>query len=332
VIPELKHISFSQPSWLFLLLLLPAAIILYVKYIRNTFPVMFVNVMPSRTKSFLSPADYLFLLRIICIGFIIVGLANPRFSNSQKIANKSAESDIVFALDASKSMMIEDIKPNRMEALKDVLSQFVAMRSGGRIGMVLYAGESILWCPLTKNQPQILSSINAMSNNNLTDGTAIGSGLVSAIKMLEKSTKTKVIILLTDGENNAGMIDPLLAAKLAKHLKIKVYCVGIGKKGFADIPLKGLDGKKYYQKIKVSINESVLKKIATTTGGAYFNATDEKALLNIYTIINKLEIGKVNYSTKVSYTSCFRWLVYGALIILLIELLLKFTILKNWPS
>ena len=297
---------------------------------------MLVNRVSANTKSpipRLSPLDYLFLIRLMASVLIILALANPELKYRQKIRSPFNTSDIIFALDASKSMLIEDLKPNRSEALKAVLNRFVALRMEDRIGMVLYAGESINWCPLTKNSKQLLQSINSMQQNQLNDGTAIGSGMVSAINALKNSrVKNKVIVLLTDGENNAGTIDPLLAAEFAQRLRIKVYTISIGRTGFAPMPLKDLNGKTYYQQVYCTINEPVLKKIALLTGGTYFKATDVATLRTVYNQINKMETSQQRWVYRNRYDSYRLILVIAAILLLLAETILKMTVLRTLPS
>ncbi|HTE02139.1 MAG TPA: VWA domain-containing protein [Mucilaginibacter sp.] len=333
---RLTQIGFSAPQWFILLLVIPVLIYVHYKYLRNRSSGMVINGgrLENGTGSIrLSPVDYLLVLRLLAVAIIVTGLTNPQVITKTSTKSPDSQTDIVFALDISKSMLIEDIKPNRLEALKDVLNRFIAMRSQDRMGIVLYAGESMNWCPLTKNYPLLLSRINKMEESDLGDGTAIGSGLSSAINILRESPlKSRVIILLTDGENNAGIIDPQMAAQFAKRLNIKIYVVGIGSTGFALMPLRGLDGQKYYQKIYVTLNEWELKKIAAISGGSYFRATDIKALQNIYAAINKLETKKIKYVTTLNYSPCFEWFIGIALLVLFAEVFLKFTLLRTWPA
>lgn len=333
---QLLHITFSEPWWLLLLLGLPVLIWSYLHYFRKRTSIFWINGYSANAKSSLlrfSPLDYLFVIRILVVLMIILALANPQVKYRSKIPLKFNTTDIIFALDASKSMLIEDLKPNRSEALKSVLNRFVAMRMEDRIGMVLYAGESINWCPLTKNSQQLLQSINTMQNNKLNDGTAIGSGMVTAIKALQNSkVKNKVIVLLTDGENNAGIIDPLLAAQFAQRLHIKIYTISIGRTGFAPMPLKDLQGNTYYQKVYCTINETVLRKIAQITGGNYFNATNVVTLRKVYDQINKMETQQERYIYRDLYDSYRTLLVIFAILLLLSETILKMTVLRTWPS
>ena len=333
---QMLYITFSDPLWLLLLLGLPILILVYIRYIRKHTPLMFINGVSVNSKSVFSsfsPLDYLFLIRIMAIVIIILAMANPELKYRQKIRSSFSTSDIVFALDASKSMLIEDLKPNRSEALKAVLNRFVALRMEDRIGLVLYAGESINWCPLTKNSKQLLQSINSMQHNKLNDGTAIGSGMVTAIKALQNSkVKNKVIVLLTDGENNAGIIDPLLAAQFAQRLHIKIYTISIGRTGFAPMPLKDLNGNTYYQKVYCTINETVLKKIAQITGGTYFKVTDVVTLRTVYNQIHRMEQQQQRWEYRNRYESYRLILVSIALLLLLLETILKMTVLRTWPS
>jgi Ca-activated chloride channel family protein len=336
MIDKLRQISFSEPQWFLLLLVIPLLIYVHYKFLRNLTSGMFINASKSEfadQKFTLSPIDYLLLIRVLAIVFVIAALANPQILTRIKIKSPASETNIVFALDVSKSMLIEDIKPSRIEALKDVLNSFVAMRSQDPMGIVLYAGEKMNWCPLTKNYPLLLSRINKIEDNDLSDGTAIGEGLASAINVLKQSAKNnRVIILLTDGENNAGAIDPFVAAGFAKRYNIKIYAVGIGSTGFANFPLIGIDGKKFYQRIFVRLNVDALKKIANLSGGEYYKASDAKSLQNIYAAINKKETKDIKWITKVNYSTCFDWFVDAALIVLLLEVLLRFTILNTWPA
>jgi Ca-activated chloride channel family protein len=330
------HITFSEPWWLLLLLGIPVLVWSYVHYFRKRTPIMWTNGYVAPTKSSLlhfSPPDYLFAIRLLVLLLIILALANPQLKYRNKIRLPYSTTDIIFALDASKSMLIEDLKPNRSEALKSVLNRFVALRMEDRIGMVLYAGESINWCPLTKNSQQLLQSINTMQNNKLNDGTAIGSGLVTAIKALQNSkVKSKVIVLLTDGENNAGIIDPLLAAQFAQRLQIKIYTISIGRTGFAPMPLKDLQGNTYYQKVYCTINEPVLKKIAQITGGNYFKATNVVTLRKVYNQINQMETKQERWVYRDRYDSYRMLFVIVAILLLLSETILKMTLLRTWPS
>jgi Ca-activated chloride channel homolog len=333
----MKNQFIYEQSWFFLLLLIPLVGFLFWKYLRHRFAVL---LMPTITglankniSSILSPPVLLLLLRFLSVVFIVLGLAD--FKSIKTITHKMAvpQTDIILALDISKSMLIEDIKPNRLEALKDVLNKFVAGRLNDKLGIVLYAGESLYWCPLTNNYPFLLSKLNQMDEMDLADGTAIGLGLTSAVNALRQSKKpNKIIILLTDGENNTGFVDPLTAAEIARKFNIKVYTIGVGTTGRASLPIIDLNGNKTYSSIEVSIDEVALKKIADNTGGKYFRATDAKALWNIYTEIDKLEKTKVVQLKETTYVSNYRLFVLLAMFFLLLEMVLKFTLLRTWPK
>lgn len=322
-----------EQSWLFLLLIIPIIIFLFWKYLRFKNTVLTftsINDLDHSHRTTLSPPIIMLILRLMVIFFTILGLAN--FKSIKSITHKSAiaETDIILALDISKSMSIEDIKPNRLEALKDVLNRFIAGRSHDRIGIVIYAGESLYWCPLTKDYSFLLKKVNQIDEQDLSDGTAIGLGLTSAVNALSQSkNKNRIIILLTDGENNTGFIDPLTSAEVAKRFNIKVYTIGIGHTGLASFPLVDLDGKKSYVPVKVSIDEAMLKTIAVKTGGIYFNASNAKALQTIYAEIDKLEKTKVESLTEISYHAEFRLFILLAIFFLLLEILFKFTLYRT---
>lgn len=332
----LSQLRFSEPVWFILLLGIPLLVYFHVNYLRQRSSGMKVNgpegLFSGSTGDF-SPVDLFLLLRLLAVGSMVLALASPQLVVRTETWSQESGTDMVFALDVSKSMSIEDVKPSRIEALKNVLNRFISLRPTDRMGIVLYAGESMNWCPLTKDRPLLIKRVNEMSNSDLSDGTAIGSGLLSAVNILKQSDgKTKVIILLSDGENNAGSVDPLMAAGFAKRLNIKIYVIGIGSTGMAQMPLIGSDGKKYYQNIFVTLNEAALKSIALLTGGVYFKAADADALRSIYASIDKFETKKRKPLATVSYESCFNWFAAFALLLVLTEFLLKFTVFRIWPA
>ena len=336
MIDKIKQIGFLSPQWFILLLIIPLLVYLYIKVLRKLSSSMLINGKSDEllvNKLSLSPNDYLFIIRLVAILLVIIALANPQIVTKTDVKKPASETNIVFALDVSKSMLIEDIKPNRLQALKEVLNKFVTMRSQDPVGIVLYAGESMNWCPLTKNYPLLLTKVNKIDDNDLNDGTAIGLGLSSGVNILRQGNlKNKVIILLTDGSNNAGNIDPIQAAGFAKKYGIKVYVIGIGTNGIANIPITDLNGNKSYARVYVTLEEEPLKQIAKITGGEYYRTSDAKGLENIYASINKLETKETKTVTKLSYTTCFDWFIKAALLLLFIEVLLKYTILKTWPA
>jgi Ca-activated chloride channel family protein len=241
--------------------------------------------------------------------------------------------DIVMAIDVSSSMLAQDLKPNRLTALKWVASSFVDDRVSDRIGLVIYAGESYTKTPITSDRSIVKSALAAIRFEGLIeDGTAIGMGLATAVNRLKDSrAKSKVIILLTDGVNNSGFIDPKIASELAVEYQIKTYTIGLGSNGRARAPVGLLpNGKFQYGMTKVEIDEDLLKEIAEKTGGLYFRATDNKKLEEIYGEINKLEKTEIEEFKYYNYNEKFRPLVLLALVLILIEWFLKNTLFRSF--
>jgi Ca-activated chloride channel family protein len=239
--------------------------------------------------------------------------------------------DLMMALDISTSMLARDLKPNRLEALKEVATDFVAQRTMDRLGLVIYAGEAYSPVPLTTDQSLLSQQISALHHEMLEGGTAIGMGLSTAVNRLVESTaKSKVIILLTDGENNGGMVDPVQAAELAASLDIKVYTIGLGTNGMASTPvMKDPSGNLIYQPRPVTIDEELLQRIASITGGQYFRATDNESLVEIYNSIDQLEKSEIEGFEFYRYTEHFSIFLYLALACIGLELLLNFVLLKT---
>ncbi|WP_417600254.1 vWA domain-containing protein [Owenweeksia hongkongensis] len=274
----------------------------------------------------------LYALRLIAIALVIVAMARPRTSEENS-KTKSAEGiDIVMAIDVSTSMLSRDLRPNRLEATKKVASDFIQERPNDRIGMVVYAGESYTQTPLTSDHKIILNTMKDIKNGLIQDGTAIGMGLATAVNRLKESkAKSKVIILLTDGENNAGNIDPMTAAQLAEEFKIRAYTIGVGTKGTAPTPYAyDMRGNLMYRNLPVNIDEELLKNIADQTGGKYFRATDNDKLNEIYGEIDKLERTKLQELKFYSYDEKFENFALAALILFALELLLRFTVYRSF--
>ena len=294
-----KNIVFANPEFFWLLLLLPLMLLWYwfwnkKSQVNITFS---TTIAFKKTKSW-SDALYhlLFVLRMIAIALIVVALARPQ-THSENAKTKITDGiDIVMAIDVSASMLSQDLKPNRFEALKKVASQFVKDRPNDRIGLVIYAGESYTKTPVTTDKSIILNALSEITYGQIEDGTAIGMGLATAVNRLKESkAKSRVIILLTDGVNNTGFIDPQTAAELAAEYGIKVYTVGIGTNGMALSPYAlNADGSIIYRMQQVDIDEPLMKKIAQVTKGRYFRATNNQKLQQIYDEINKLEKEKFN--------------------------------------
>ena len=274
----------------------------------------------------------LYALRLIAIALVIVAMARPRTSEENS-KTKSAEGiDIVMAIDVSTSMLSRDLRPNRLEATKKVASDFIQERPNDRIGMVVYAGESYTQTPLTSDHKIILNTMKDIKNGLIQDGTAIGMGLATAVNRLKQSkAKSKVIILLTDGENNSGSIDPMTAAQLAEEFKIRAYTIGVGTKGTAPTPYAyDMRGNLMYRNLPVNIDEELLKNIADQTGGKYFRATDNEKLNEIYGEIDKLEKTKLQELKFYSYDEKFENFALAALLLFGLELLLRFTVYRSF--
>ncbi len=274
----------------------------------------------------------LLILRVLAISALIVALARPR-SSFETTKTKSTEGiDIVLSIDVSSSMLAKDLKPNRLEALKEVAAQFIKDRHSDRIGLVVYSGESYTKVPVTSDQNIVLQLLSEVDFGQVEDGTAIGLGLATAVNRLKESkAKSKVAILMTDGVNNSGFIEPQTAAELAKEYGVRVYTVGIGTNGTALTPVAyNLDGSFQYAMTKVEIDEKLLKEIAKITGGKYFRATDNKKLVQIYQEIDQLEKTKVEELKYYQYDEKFRFWVILSMVCLLLEFVLRHTVFRSF--
>lgn len=332
----LNNFEFSNPYFLWLLLLLPMLVVWYYFFRKKAAATLSI----SDTKSFSSDTIWsklkhlLFALRLLAIAFLIIALARPRNVAVSKHTKSTKGIDIVMAIDVSASMLARDLQPNRLQALKKVAVEFVNQRPNDRIGIVVYAGESFTKTPITSDKRIITNSIESIEWGDLTDGTAIGMGLGSSVNRLKESkAKSKVIILLTDGVNNSGFIDPKTATELATELNIKVYTIGIGTNGVAAFPYaQDRSGKLLFRNAKVEIDENLLKHIAKQTGGKYFRATDNLKLKKIYDEINKLEKTKIEEYKYYNYKEKYRLFVLLALGCVLLEFVLKNTVFKSFLS
>ena len=329
-----KNIIFANPEFFWLLLLLPLMLLWYWFWNKKSQAnVTFSTTIAfKKTKSW-SDALYhlLFVLRMIAIALIVVALARPQ-THSENAKTKITDGiDIVMAIDVSASMLSQDLKPNRFEALKKVASQFVKDRPNDRIGLVIYAGESYTKTPVTTDKSIILNALSEITYGQIEDGTAIGMGLATAVNRLKESkAKSRVIILLTDGVNNTGFIDSQTAAELAAEYGIKVYTVGIGTNGMALSPYAlNADGSIIYRMQQVDIDEPLMKKIAQVTKGRYFRATNNQKLQQIYDEINQMETTKIEEFKYTEVDEKFRWWVLVAGFLLLLEFVLKHTLLRN---
>jgi len=327
--------EFENPSFLWGLLLVPFLIFwFFYTHKNNAASLTVASVKGFQLKKSLLPQlkSILYVFRLLAISALFVALARPRNVSVSKRTKSNKGIDIVMAIDVSGSMLAKDLKPNRLEALKKVASDFVKKRPNDRIGIVAYAGESFTKTPITSDKGIVSRSIRSIEYGQIEDGTAIGMGLGSSINRLKDSkAKSKVIILLTDGVNTAGFIDPRTATELAKELKIKVYTIGIGTNGTAPFPYaKDHLGNLMYRNQKVEIDEELLKHIAKETDGKYFRATNNLKLKAIYNEINKLEKTKIEEFKYYNYQEQYRFFVLLAFGLLLLEYLLRNTLFKSF--
>lgn len=272
----------------------------------------------------------LFIIRVLVLALLIVVLARPQSTESWENSNTEGI-DIVMAIDVSTSMLARDLKPDRLEAAKEVATKFIAGRPYDRIGLVIFSGESFTQCPLTTDHAVVTNLLRETQTGILEDGTAIGNGLATAVARLKESDAiSRVIILLTDGENNRGEIPPLTAAEIAKTFGIRVYTIGVGTEGTAPYPVQTPFGTRI-QQVQVKIDEATLQSIAKTTGGVYFRATDNEKLKNIYNEIDQLEKSKIEVKEFSKKQEEFQPFAFAALALLIIGLLLKVSVFRNIP-
>ncbi len=331
-----SNFEFVNPQLFWLLLVILALLLwFFLKRKQQTATLKISNLQGFKTsKNWLAKLrPLLFVLRLLAIVLVIIAMARPRTVDESTRIKTTKGIDIVIAIDVSASMLARDLKPNRLEALKSVASRFIQARPNDRIGLVEYAGESYTKTPLTSDKNIVLSSLKSIKYNTvITGGTAIGMGLATSVNRLKESrAKGKVIILLTDGVNNSGFIDPKIASELAVEFGIKVYTIGLGSNGMALSPIGILpNGQFQYGNVQVEIDEDLLKQIAETTGGKYFRATSNTKLAQIYEEINKLEKTEIEETKFKSYDELFRPLVLLAFGLLLFELLLRYTLFRSF--
>jgi Ca-activated chloride channel family protein len=331
-----EGIEFLNKEFFCLFLLLPLVIIWYLfKQKQQTAELKMSSIKGFKVGNSLLPKlrPILFVLRLAALSFLIVALARPRTSDETTKTKTTKGIDIVMAIDVSASMLAKDLLPNRLEALKKVAAEFILGRPNDRIGLVEYAGESYTKTPITSDKGIVLRSLRDIKYNTIIEGgTAIGMGLATSVNRLKDSkAKSKIIILLTDGVNNSGFIDPKIASELAVEYGIKVYTIGLGTNGMALSPYSILpNGKFQYRRVNVEIDEALLNEIADVTGGTYFRATDNKKLKDIYNEINKLEKTEIEEIKYTAYDEKYRPLILIALGLLLIEVLLRFTVFRSF--
>ena len=330
----LENISFANPEFFWLLLLLPLAILWYF-FKRNE---LSASLKISSIKGF-SNAGFLpklkpllFMFRLMALAAIIVAMARPQTEDISTRTKTTKGIDIVMSIDVSSSMLARDLKPNRLLALKEVASEFIKERPNDRIGLVAYAGEAYTKTPITSDKSIVLNSLREITYGQLNDGTAIGMGLATSVNRLKESKAiSKIIILLTDGVNNSGFIEPQTAADLAVEYGIKTYTIGLGTNGNALSPIAyNADGSFRYGMRQVEIDEKLLEEIAAATGGKYFRATDNEKLEAIYEEINKLEKTEIEEFKYYKYEEKFRPWVFLAGALLLLEWLLRNTLFRSF--
>jgi Ca-activated chloride channel family protein len=330
----MNNISFAHPHW-FILLIIPMLMIVWYALKRNkTVPTLILSTAPivhqQKNNLKIILKHILFALQIIAILLIIVALARPQSSNNlQDIETEGI--DIVISLDVSGSMLAKDFKPDRLEASKDIAAEFINNRPNDRIGLVIFSATSFTQCPLTTDHAALINLFKGVKYGFLEDGTALGDGLSTAVlRIKESKAKSKVIILLTDGVNNSGSIDPLTAAEIAKTYGIRVYTIGVGTIGQAPYPVQTPFGTQL-QMMKVEIDEPVLKQIANTTGGQYFRATSNDKLRQIYKEIDQMEKTKILVHEYKKKKEEFYPLLLIASIIFITISILNVSLLKKLP-
>lgn len=332
----MNGITFLNPGFFWLFLLLPIAIAWFF-WKRNqqsaTLKISSLKGFQGQNSFLAKLKPVLLVLRLLALSSLIVAMARPRTVDVSNQTKTTKGIDIVMAVDVSGSMLAKDLKPNRMEALKDVAQTFVENRPNDRIGLVVYAAEAYTKTPVTSDKAIILEAIKSIKYDNiLQDGTGIGMGLTTAINRLKDSkAKSKIIILLTDGVNNAGFIEPETASDIAEQYGIKVYTIGIGTNGTAEFPYAiAPNGKFLFRMMPVEIDEKLLRSIAKKTNGKYFRATSNSKLEQIYDEINKLETTEIEELKFYDFDEKFRPLVWLAGILLLLEIALRNTLFKSF--
>jgi Ca-activated chloride channel homolog len=322
------------PYFLLLLLVIPGLIFWYIKYHKKSRVRLGISNILGFHKTPKTIKHYLFhvpfILRLISIILLVIVISQPE-SRLEHNEYSIEGIDIIITSDISGSMLAEDFKPNRLEASKDVATEFIDNRPDDRIGLVVFSAESFLQCPLTTDHTRLKDLYSKVKSGMITDGTAIGDGLGIAVHHLKKSEAiSKVIILLTDGINNTGSLDPMTAAEIAKKFGIRVYTIGVGTKGLAPYPFRTNFGIQY-QNVEVPIDENLLRKIASLTGGEYFRATDKTKLEDIYSIIDKMEKKKIDVNRFFKGKPEFLPFVIAAGIFLLLEFLIRYLVLRKIP-
>ncbi len=328
----MTRITFADPHFLWLLLLVPGLIAFYLLRQQKTSASLQMPGLQQFDKTGDTFRTYLrhilFALRTIIIALLIIVLARPQ--KTDKFQNSTTEGiDIILTLDISGSMLARDFKPDRLEASKNVATEFISGRPYDRIGLVVFSGESFTQCPLTTDHAVLVNLMREIKSGMIEDGTALGNGLATAVNRIKDSqAKSKVIILLTDGVNNRGEVAPSTAADIAKTFGVRVYTIGVGTQGMAPYPVQTPFGMQY-QNMPVEIDEGILRDIASKTGGKYFRATDNNKLVQVYNEIDKLEKSKIDERQFTRREEKFILPALIAFILLALEVITRQTVYKN---
>jgi len=328
----MSGITFAEPLFLYLLIAIPAMIAFYMIKQQKTSASLRMPGLQPFAGSVTTFRHYLrhvlFAFRTLAITLLIIVLARPQ--TTDKFQDMSTEGiDIVLALDISGSMLARDFRPDRLEASKNVATEFISGRPYDRIGLVVFSGESFTQCPLTTDHAVLINLMREIQSGMIEDGTAIGNGLATAVNRIKDSeAKSKVIILLTDGVNNRGEIAPATAAGIAKTYGIRVYTIGVGTQGVAPYPVQTPYGMQY-QDMQVEIDEAILREISQTTGGKYFRATDNNKLVQVYNEIDKLEKSKIDVRQLSRKYEKYLFPALAAFCLLVLEIVMRNTIFRN---
>lgn len=326
-------IEFLNPEFLYLLFAIP--IMMAWQFFRNkkrNAPILWSSgyLIEKKWNWKVILKHVLWFTRCIAMSALIIGLARPQTTEVSTETLSREGIDIVIAMDVSTSMLAEDFKPNRLQAAKQVAHDFISGRPSDRFGLVVYAGESFTQCPLTTDHTVVKNLLKDVKDGLIEDGTAIGMGLATSVSRLKDSkAESKVIILLTDGENNSGFIDPMTAVELAEEYAVKVYTVGVGSYGTAPYPTKDIWGRSTYANVQVKIDEELLIDIAEATGGMYFRANNKDKLAQIYEQIETLEKTEIEELKYYNYQEKFSIFALIALLLLFFEFVLQYTLLKS---
>ena len=309
--------EFGQPYYLLLILILPLLVLWYFKKGQNQEATIRFSNLELISKSVIRNGKmknmFFIIGRLFIMLLIIFALARPRLSDTIR-ESKTEIVDILLVIDQSSSMLAQDFKPNRLEAAKEVAKKFIKDREGDRLGLIVFAGEPYIQCPLTRDINVLLEFTDKIEIiDREHDGTAIGMAIANSINRLrESNTKSKTIILLSDGSNNQGELDPITAAGLAAKFDIKIYTVAAGTHGLAPYPVTDAWGRQVIQKVQVDVDEESLKEIAIITGGQFFRATDNKSLLKVYEDIDALERTEIEVKEYQNYTELYSWFTIPA--------------------